>query len=272
MLKVLVANRGEIAVRVLRTCRELGLETVAIFSEADREAPHVRYADEAYLIGPPPSKESYLCAERIIEIALESGAQFIHPGYGFLAESPDFARSCAEAGLTFVGPGPEVLTLLGDKVAARQIAQRTGIPIVEGSDQAMNDQTILEMADQIGYPVMLKAVWGGGGMGIRAANDRAELEAAIPLARREARATFGHDAVYVERLVREARHIEVQILGDSHGHVIHLGERECSIQRRQQKLIEEAPSRAVDAALRETLCHMAVEIGQTVGYVGAGTV
>jgi len=270
--KVLVANRGEIAIRVLRTCRELGLETVAVFSEADREAPHVRYADEAYCIGPPPARESYLRGERIIQAALESGAQTVHPGYGFLAESPAFARACAEAGLTFVGPSPEAMALLGDKTAARRVAHDLGIPVIEGSAHALDDEELLDAAERIGYPVMLKATAGGGGMGIRAAHSRAELEATIPLARREARAAFGDDGVYLERRVEEARHIEVQLLGDAHGHVIHLGERECSIQRRHQKLIEESPSRAVDGDLRQRICRAAVRIGQAVGYVSAGTV
>ena len=271
-MKVLIANRGEVAVRVLRTCRELGLETVAVFSEADREAPHVRYADEAYCIGPPPAQESYLRGERIIQVALEAGVQTVHPGYGFLAESPAFARACAEAGLTFVGPGPEAMELLGDKIAARRVAQELGIPVIEGSAHTLNDAELLDAAERIGYPVMLKATAGGGGMGIRAANSRAELQTAIPLARREAQAAFGDDGVYLERLVGDARHIEVQLLGDAYGHVIHLGERECSIQRRHQKLIEESPSRAVDGELRQRICRAAVRIGQAVGYVGAGTV
>jgi len=270
--KVLVANRGEIAVRVLRTCRELGLETVAVFSEADREAPHVRYADEAYCIGPPPAQESYLRGERIIQVALEAGARAVHPGYGFLAESPAFARACAEAGLIFVGPRPETMELLGDKTAARRVARDLDIPVIEGSACTLDDEELLDIAGRIGYPVVLKAVAGGGGMGIRVAHSRAELEAAVPLARREAHAAFGDDAVYLERLVEDARHIEVQLLGDAHGHVIHLGERECSIQRRHQKLIEESPSRAVDDDLRRRICRAAVRIGQTVGYVGAGTV
>lgn len=270
--KVLVANRGEIAVRVLRTCRELGLETVAVFSEADREAPHVRYADEAYCIGPPPAQESYLRGERIIQVALEAGARAVHPGYGFLSESHDFARACAEAGLTFVGPSPEAMELLSDKTAARRVACDLSIPVIQGSACALDDEKLLEAADRIGYPVVLKATAGGGGMGIRVANSRVELEAAIPVARREAQAAFGDDAVYLERLVEDARHIEVQLLGDTHGHVIHLGERECSIQRRHQKLIEEAPSRAVDDDLRRCICRAAVRIGQAVGYASAGTV
>jgi acetyl-CoA carboxylase biotin carboxylase subunit len=270
--KVLVANRGEIAVRVLRTCRELGLETVAVYSEADRDSLHVRYADEAYCIGPPPTRESYLRADRIIEVAREAGAQAIHPGYGFLAESAAFARACAEAGLIFIGPPPEVLELMGDKVAARRMAQRLGIPVLPGTEHALEDGELLKAADHIGYPVVLKAAAGGGGIGIRAVRSREELEAAIPLARREAKAAFGDDALYLERQVDRARHIEVQILADSRGHVIHLGERECSIQRRHQKLVEEAPSRAVTPDLRQRICRTAVRLMGAVRYVGAGTV
>ncbi len=270
--KVLVANRGEIAVRVLRTCRELGLETVAVFSEADRGAPHVRYAGEAYCIGPPPASESYLRGERIVEVALRAGAGMVHPGYGFLAESAAFAQACVDAGLRFVGPRPETMKLLGDKPAAREVARDLGIPVIEGSPSNLEDADLLAAADRIGYPVMLKAVAGGGGMGIRAARSRQELREAIPRARQEARAAFGDGGVYLEDLVEDARHIEVQLLGDSHGHVVHLGERECSIQRRHQKLIEEAPSRALDEGLRRRICQEAVRIGEAVGYVSAGTV
>ena len=258
--------------RVLRTCRELGLETVAVFSEADREAPHVRYADEAYCIGPPPAQESYLCGERIIETALQAGAHAVHPGYGFLAESSAFARACAEAGLTFVGPGPEAMELVGDKTAARRVARDLDIPVIKGSAYTLDDEELLDAADRTSYPMVLKAAAGGGGMGIRVAHSRAELETAIPVARREAKAAFGDDRVYLERLVEDARHIEVQLLGDAHGHVIHLGERECSIQRRHQKLVEESPSRAVGDDLRRRICRAAVRIGQAVDYVGAGTV
>jgi len=270
--KVLVANRGEIAVRVLRTCRELGLGTVAVFSEADREAPHVRYADEAYCIGPPPAQESYLRGDRIIEAALEAGAQAIHPGYGFLAESPEFGRACAKEGLIFVGPHPETLELLGDKPAARRLAKRLHLPTLPGTDHVLDDAGLLAAAEKIGYPVLLKAAAGGGGMGIRAAYSRADLETAIPLARREARAAFGDGTLYLERLIENPRHIEVQLLADEHGHAIHLGERECSIQRRHQKLIEEAPSRALEPALRRRICRAAVRITRAVEYVGAGTV
>ncbi len=270
--KVLVANRGEIAVRVLRTCKELGMETVAIYSEADREAPHVRYADEAYQVGPPPAQESYLRAEYIIRTARDAGAQAIHPGYGFLAESADFARACTDAGLIFIGPRPETMALLGDKAAARELAREIDLPLVPGTDRGLGDAELISAAEQMGYPVLVKAAAGGGGMGIRAAATPSELEDAIPLARQEAQAAFDDDDVFLERLVAPARHIEVQLLADTSGHVIHLGERECSIQRRHQKLIEEAPSRALAPDLRERICQAAVRLGQAAGYVGAGTV
>ena len=270
--KVLVANRGEIAVRVLRTCKELGLETVAIFSKADREAPHVRYADQACFVGAPPAQESYLGAEKIIEVALRVGARFIHPGYGFLAESAVFARKCADAGLVFVGPRPDTMEVLGDKVAARRVARDLGIPVIEGSAQTLEDEELLAVADRIGYPVMVKAAAGGGGMGIRLARSRTALAETIPLARREAKSAFGDDTVFLERMVEGARHVEVQLLGDTHGNLIHLGERECTIQRRHQKLIEESPSRAVSAHLRQRLCRAAKAIALAVHYVGAGTV
>ncbi len=258
--------------RVLRSCRELGLRTVAVFSEADREAPHVRYAEEAYCIGPPPASRSYLQGGRIIDVALESGAKLVHPGYGFLAESSAFAQDCVDAGLVFVGPRPETMQLLGDKPAARRLARDLGIPVLEGSTSKLDDASLLEAAERIGYPVMLKAVSGGGGVGIREAHSCEELKAEIPRARQEAQAAFGEDGVYLERLAQGARHIEVQLLGDTHGHVIHLGERECSIQRRHQKLIEEAPSRALDDSLRRHIHRAAARIGEAVGYVGAGTV
>ena len=270
--KVLVANRGEIAVRVLRTCKELGQETVAVFSEADREAPHVRYADEAYCIGPPPAQKSYLQGDRIIQAALEAGVQAIHPGYGFLAESSGFAQACNDAGLIFVGPRPETMELLGNKATARRIARRLRLPILPGTDRILSDAELMSAAEQIDYPILLKAALGGGGVGIHTAHSREELEAAIPRARREAEAAFGDGTLYLEQLTENARHIEVQLLADAHGHVIHLGERECSIQRRHQKFVEEAPSRALDLALRRRILRAAVLIARAVRYVGAGTV
>jgi len=270
--RVLVANRGEVALRILRTCRELGLASVAVFSEADRDAPHVRYADEAYCIGPAAAQQSYLQGERIVEVARRSQAQAIHPGYGFLAESPEFARTCARAGLAFVGPRPATLELLGDKSQARLQARSLGLPILPGTDCALDDDGLLAAAGNIGYPVLVKAAAGGGGKGIRAAHNRRELEAAIPLARREAEGAFGDGTLYLERLVEKARHIEVQVLADEQGNVVHLGERECSIQRRHQKLIEESPSRALTHEQRAQMCSGAVRLAESVNYLGAGTV
>jgi acetyl-CoA carboxylase biotin carboxylase subunit len=270
--RVLVANRGEIALRILRTCRELGLSSVAVFSEADRDAPHVRYADEAYCIGPAAAQQSYLQGERIIEVAKRAAVHAIHPGYGFLAETPGFAQMCLSADFAFVGPLPETLRLLGDKARARLYAQDLGIPVLPGTAKALDDADLLSAAREIGYPVLVKAAAGGGGRGIRAAHSAAELEGVIPLARREAEGAFSDGTLYLERLVETARHIEVQILADEHGNVVNLGERECSIQRRHQKLIEEAPSRALSCEQRSQMCTQAVALAKSVNYVGAGTV
>lgn len=271
----MVANRGEIAVRVLRACRELGLSTVAVFSDVDRDALHVRYADEAYPIGPAPAAESYLCIERIVDVARKTQADAIHPGYGFLAENPDLAIACHDAGIGFVGPSPECISLMGDKIAARRKVQEAGVTVIPGAYRPLDELDqgqIMELAQEIGYPLLVKAVAGGGGKGMRLARSPQELTTAIPLARREAEASFGNDALYLERLIEEARHIEFQILADDFGSVIHLGERECSIQRRHQKLIEEAPSRALDERLRKKIGEMAVRVARTVDYVNAGTV
>ncbi|MGD2146006.1 MAG: biotin carboxylase N-terminal domain-containing protein [Anaerolineae bacterium] len=270
--KVLVANRGEIAVRVLRTCRELGLRTVAVFSEADRGAPHVRYADEAYCIGPPPAVQSYLRGDRILDAAQRSGARFVHPGYGFLAASATLAQDCADAGLTFIGPRPATLELLVDRLVARDVACQLGIPVAEVSEVGLDDEQLLAAADGMGYPVMLKPVAAGGPVGISAAQSAEELKAAIRDARKRVRDDSADPGLYIERLVEDARHIEVQLLGDLYGHVIHLGERECSIQHRHQTLIEEAPSRALDESLRGRIHRAAVRIGEALDYVGAGTV
>jgi acetyl/propionyl-CoA carboxylase alpha subunit len=251
--KVLVANRGEIAVRIVRACQELGLDTVAVYSDADRIAPHVRRAREAYHIGPPPAAESYLCIERIIAAAKRSGADGVHPGYGFLAESADFAQAVLDAGLIWIGPSPEVIRLMGDKVAARRRVAAAGIPLVPGTQDELSDDALMAAAEQIGYPLLVKAAAGGGGKGMRGVYQPQDLQRSIRAARNEARAAFGDDRVYLERLVDGARHIEVQVLADSYGNVIHLGERECSIQRRHQKLIEEAPSPALDDELRTHL-------------------
>ena len=271
--RVLVANRGEIAVRVLRTLHDLGIEGAAVFSDADAEAPHVRAADLAVRIGPAPPTESYLRGERIVAAALETGAEAVHPGYGFLSERPDFSRGCAEAGLTFVGPSPEAMALLGDKAASKQLAAAAGVPIVPGlHGDALGDEEILDWAGSQRLPLLVKAVAGGGGKGMRVVRSLEELPEALRAARSEARAAFGDDRLLIERWIERPRHIEVQVIGDTHGNVIHLGERECSLQRRHQKVIEEAPSPVVDAELRERMGRAAVELARSCGYTGAGTV
>ncbi len=271
--KVLVANRGEIAVRVLRACRELGLRTVAVYSDADRTALHVRYADEAYHIGPAPSSQSYLGVDKIIDVAKQSNADAIHPGYGFLAENPAFVRACRDAGLAFVGPSPESMESMGDKAAARRLASSIGIPIVPGTDYGVSDEEeAVAVAQQIGYPLLVKAAVGGGGKGMRTVYSAEELPFALVAARREAESAFGDGALYLERLVEGARHIEFQILGDQHGNIIHLGERECSLQRRHQKLLEEAPSMALDADLRVEMGEAAIALARAADYTNVGTV
>ena len=273
MFKVLVANRGEIAVRILRACRELGLKTVAVYSDVDRSALHVRYADEAYPIGPGPARDSYLRIDRIIDVAIRAKADAIHPGYGFLAENPLFAQACLEAGITFVGPDHQAIRMMGNKVAARRAMSAAGIPIVPGSDdEAFWDEGALDAAERLGYPLLIKAASGGGGKGMRVVHSPEELPHALTVARREAEASFGDGTVFLESVVEGARHIEFQILGDSYGRVIHLGERECSLQRRHQKVIEEAPSRALDGELRQRMGQVAVQVARTAKYVNAGTV
>ena len=270
--KVLVANRGEIAVRVLRACEERGLATVAVYSDADRTALHVRYANEAYHIGPSPSRESYLRIDKIIDVARRSGADAIHPGYGFLSENAEFAAACVEAGITFIGPGPDIIERMGDKITARETVARRGVPLVPGSPRGLHDEELTAAAGQIGFPLMIKASAGGGGKGMRAVLSPAEFAGALGAARREALNAFGNDEVYLEKLISNARHIEVQVLADSHGNTIHLGERECSIQRRHQKLIEETPSVAIDDALRAEMGRVAVAAAESVNYVNAGTI
>ncbi|MBN2045755.1 MAG: acetyl-CoA carboxylase biotin carboxylase subunit [Anaerolineales bacterium] len=276
MNKVLVANRGEIAVRVLRACRELGLKTVAVYSDVDRKSLHVRYADEAYPIGPAPSAQSYLRMESLIEAANKSGAEAIHPGYGFLSENADFAQMCADEGILFVGPRPDAIRRMGDKGIARSTMKAAGVPVVPGTEglSALSDEELLAEAEKIGFPLLIKAAAGGGGKGMRAVNNLAEMPVAIGSARRESKSAFGDDNVYLEKMIEGARHIEVQILADQHGNVVHLGERECSIQRRHQKLIEEAPSPfvGVDQTFRDELCRVGVLAAQAVDYVNAGTV
>ena len=270
--KVLAANRGEIAVRIIRACRELGLETVAVYSEVDRTALHVRYADEAYPIGPAPVQESYLRWERIIDVAIKAGADAVHPGYGFLAGNPAFAEACREAGLIFVGPNPQTIRLMSDKIAARSVVKAAGVAIAPGTDYSLSDEELIAAAEELGYPLLIKPAHGGGGKGMRIVESPEEMPRALAAARRESKAVFGDDVLYLERIVEGARHIEFQILADSFGNVIHLGERECSIQRRHQKLIEEAPSRALDEELRQRMGEAAVKVARTVGYLNAGTV
>ncbi|MFQ5789845.1 MAG: acetyl/propionyl/methylcrotonyl-CoA carboxylase subunit alpha [Acidobacteriota bacterium] len=270
--KILIANRGEIAVRVERTCREMGIVTVAVYSDADRDGLHVRYADEARRIGPASSAESYLRMEAVLEAARETGADGIHPGYGFLAENADFARRCGEEGLVFVGPPPEALALMGDKVAARRIAREAGVPVVPGTEVALSDEAAIKEAETIGYPLVVKAAAGGGGKGMRVVSSPEELEPALRQARSEASASFGDASVYLERYLCRPRHIEFQIVADGMGSVLHLLERECSIQRRYQKLIEECPSPFLDSALRARMGAAAVAVARRCGYRNAGTV
>lgn len=271
--KVLVANRGEIAVRVIRTCRERGIATVAVFSEADRSALHVRLADEAYEIGPAPSAESYLRQDRILEVARRSGADAVHPGYGFLSENATFAEACAEAGVAFIGPPPEAIRAMGDKTAARRLMAEAGVPMAPGTvDAVASPDEAVRVANEIGLPVLIKAAAGGGGKGMRAVHEPAEIERAVRAAQNEARSAFGDERVFIEKLFLGPRHIEFQILADAHGNVVHLFERECSIQRRHQKVIEEAPSAVLTPELRAAMGEAAVAAARACGYVGAGTV
>jgi acetyl-CoA carboxylase biotin carboxylase subunit len=272
MRKVLIANRGEVALRVIRTCRELDLATVAVYSDADREALHVREADEAVPLGKPHARESYLNVQKLVDAARETGADAVHPGYGFLSESSKFAEVCDAAGVTFVGPSASAIAAMGDKAAARRLARDAGVPVVPGTDASADPELALRGADEVGYPVMVKAAAGGGGRGIRVARDAHELEALVPDAGREAEAAFGDAALYVEKLLERARHVEIQVVGDRHGNVVHLYERECSLQRRRQKLVEESPSPALEPATREAMAAAAVRLAEAVGYTCAGTV
>ena len=270
--KILVANRGEIALRVVRACREMGIASVAVYSDADARAPHVREADEAVHIGPAPSSQSYLNGDRIIEAAKETGAQAIHPGYGFLSEREWFSKAVRDAGLVFVGPPPEAIAAMGSKVAARQLAIAANVPVVPGTTEALRDATEGQaIAERFGYPVLLKAAAGGGGKGMRVVREASEMSASLDAARREAKNAFGDDAVYVEKYVVGPRHVEIQVLGDSHGNMVSLLERECSVQRRHQKMIEEAPSVAVTPELRRRMGETAVRAAKAAGYVNAGT-
>lgn len=271
--KILIANRGEIAVRVIRACREMKIKTVAVYSEADKDALHVRMTDEAYFIGPPPSNESYLRWEKIIEVAKESGAEAIHPGYGFLSENAEFVREVTKEGITFIGPSPEAMEGMGGKISARKIAINADVPVVPGTTEPLKSaEEAIEVAREFGFPVMLKASAGGGGKGMRFVEDEKDLKNALEAAQSEALASFGDSAVYVEKAIVRPRHIEVQIFSDKHGNHVHLGERECSIQRRHQKVVEECPSPINSPELRAKMGEAAIKVAKAVNYVGAGTV
>jgi acetyl-CoA carboxylase biotin carboxylase subunit len=272
--KVLVANRGEIACRIIRACNELGCFTVAVYSDADRNQPHVRMADEAYPIGPPPARESYLRLDKLLAVARQSGADAVHPGYGFLAENADAAEAFITAGIEWIGPPVEAIRLMGDKLTARAAVGASGMPLVPGIGKKgrLSDDELVAAAPEIGYPLLVKAAAGGGGKGMRIIHELRELREGIRIARLESDASFGDDRVYLERLITNARHVEIQVLGDQHGNLIHLGERDCSIQRRHQKLIEECPSPAVDDALRAKMGAAAIRAAAAVGYYSAGTI
>ena len=271
--KVLIANRGEIALRVIRACKELGVETVAVYSEADRESLHVRFADDDVCIGRPPGRDSYLNIPRIIAAAEITGADAIHPGYGFLAENPEFAEKVSASNIAFIGPTPDQIRQMGDKAAARTLAKAQGVPTVPGSPGPVESpEEGLEVAGKIGFPVIIKAAAGGGGKGMRVANDADQFAQSFTLAKQEALAAFNSGEVYIEKYLARPRHIEIQIMGDTHGKVMHLCERDCSVQRRHQKLVEEAPSPAVDQTLRQDIGDAAVKLAEAIGYVGAGTI
>jgi len=271
--KILIANRGEIAVRIIRACRELGIKAAVVYSEADRSSLSVRYADEAYCIGAPPAIESYLRIDKIIKVAQQCRADAIHPGYGFLAENAEFAKACEENGIIFIGPSSEAIELMGEKTRARQIMSEAGVPVVPGSLHALeNAEEALKMADEIGYPVMIKAAFGGGGKGMRLVHNPNELEDGFRIASSESMAAFGNPSLYIEKYIEDPHHIEIQILADRHGNVIHLGERDCSIQRRHQKIIEETPSPFINDEIRAKMGEIAIKAAKAVNYMNAGTI
>src|SRR5882757_3295107 len=270
--KILIANRGEIAVRVMRACHEMGITSVAVFSDVDRASLHVSKADEAYLLGPAPARESYLNVAKILDVARKCGVDAIHPGYGFLSENAQFARACAEAGLKFIGPPPSAMELMGSKTRARTAMQAAGVPMVPGSARGLNVSEAEEMAAKVGYPVMIKAAAGGGGKGMRLVKMPSELKQSFETAQSEALRSFNDGEIYLEKFIENPRHIEIQVLGDEHGNVVYLGERECSVQRRHQKVIEEAPSAVVDEDLRQRMGAVAVQAAKSAGYTNAGTV
>src|SRR5881397_2274346 len=271
--RILIANRGEIACRVIKTARRMGIQTVAVYSEADRDALHVEMADEAVLIGPPAAAESYLVIEKIVEACKRTGAEAVHPGYGFLSEREAFPKALARAGIVFIGPNPKAIAAMGDKIESKKAAARAKVSTVPGHLGVISDaKHAVKIADEIGYPVMIKASAGGGGKGMRIARSKAEVAEGFARARSEAKSSFGDERVFIEKFIVDPRHIEIQVLGDKHGNVIHLGERECSIQRRNQKVIEEAPSPLLDEATRAKMGEQAVALAQAVGYDSAGTV
>lgn len=271
--KILIANRGEIAIRITRACRELGIKSVAIFSEADRDSLHVFLADEAYNVGPPPSKESYLNYKKIIEVAKQAGVDAIHPGYGFLSENPTFVRACMAAGITFIGPTPENMEAMGDKLSAKALMKKAKVPTVPGSDGGVDDlETASQIAKEIGFPIIIKASAGGGGKGMRVVRKEEELESAFRACRSEGQNYFANPTVYIEKFVNDPKHIEIQVFGDTHGNVVHLFERECSVQRRHQKIIEEAPSPSVPNDVRLKMGEAAIRAAKQINYIGAGTI
>ena len=273
MKKILIANRGEIAIRVMRTCREMGIKTVAVYSEADRNSPHVKYADEAVCIGPPPSNQSYLRGDKIIEVCKQLNVDGIHPGYGFLSENAAFAQMVSDAGFIFIGPSPEAMNIMGDKLSAKAAAKKYNIPMVPGTDGAIdNVEEAKKTAAKVGFPILIKASAGGGGKGMRIVEKMEDFEEQMQLAVSEATSAFGNGAVFIERYVAGPRHIEIQVLGDTHGNIVYLFERECSVQRRHQKVIEEAPSSVLTPEIREAMGKCAVDVAKACNYVGAGTV